>query len=132
VTARRHDLPAAAAVKGSARMATVLGRAVRDEAPGDPGELRWFYRDDRLVLSRRELRHLRRQLLSNGQKRNRARPKVERAVVDALWRQVSGERGREAGARQVRRRAHRGRPAHRIRRGLVATARCGAGVAVAA
>jgi hypothetical protein len=97
VTARRHDLSAAAAVKGSARMATVLGRAVRDEAPGDPGELRWFYRDDRLVLSRRELRHLRRQLLSNGQKRNRARPKVERAVVDALWRQVSGERGRERG-----------------------------------
>jgi DNA helicase IV len=97
VVAQRHDPAAAAAVKGSARMARVLGRVVRDEAPGDPGELRWFYRDDRLVLSRRELRQLRRQLLSNGQKRNRARPKVERAVVDALWRQVSGERGRERG-----------------------------------
>jgi hypothetical protein len=78
-------------------MVRVLNKIVRDETPGDPGELHWFYRDDRLVLSRRELRHLRRQLLSNGQKRNRARPKVERTLVDALWRQVSGDRGRERG-----------------------------------
>jgi hypothetical protein len=97
VSADRHDSPEASAVKGSARMLTVLSRVVRDETPGDPGELRWFYRDDRLVLTRRELRHLRRQLLSNGQKRNRARPKVERALVDALWRQVRGERGRDRG-----------------------------------
>lgn len=97
VHADRHDDSAAAAVKGSARMLRVLRRAVRDDAPGDPGELRWFYRDDRLVLSTRDLRQLRRQLLSNGQARNRARPKVERALVDALWRQVQGSRGRERG-----------------------------------
>jgi hypothetical protein len=97
VRADRHDHPAAAAVKGSARMARLLSRVVRDEVPGGPEELRWFYRDDRLVLSRRELRQLRRQLLSSGQSRNRVRPKVERALVDALWRQVRGERGRERG-----------------------------------
>ena len=97
VRADRHDDAEAAAVKGSARMLTVLNRIVRDETPGDPGELHWFYRDDRLVLTRRELRHLRRQLLANGQKRNRARPKVERTLVDALWRQVRGDRGRDRG-----------------------------------
>jgi hypothetical protein len=97
VSAHRHDSPQAAAVKGSARMLRVLSRAVHDETPDDPQELRWFYRDDRLLLGRRDLRALRRQLLSNGQKRNRARPKVERTLVDALWRQVGGERGRDRG-----------------------------------
>jgi hypothetical protein len=97
VSAHRHDSPQASAVKGSARMLRVLSRAVHDETPDDPQELRWFYRDDRLLLGRRDLRALRRQLLSNGQKRNRARPKVERTLVDALWRQVRGERGRDRG-----------------------------------
>jgi hypothetical protein len=97
VSAHRHDSPESAAVKGSARMLRVLSRAVHDETPGDPQELRWFYRDDRLLLGRRDLRALRRQLLGNGQKRNRARPKVERTLVDALWRQVRGERGRDRG-----------------------------------
>jgi hypothetical protein len=97
VSANRHDTPEAAAVKGSSRMLRVLSRAVHDETPDDPLELRWFYRDDRLLLGRRDLRHLRRQLLANGQKRNRARPKVERTLVDALWRQVRGERGRDRG-----------------------------------
>lgn len=97
VRAHHHDQPAAAAVKGSDRMRRLLGRVVRDETPGAPAEFRWFYRDDRLVLSHRELRQVRRQLLGGGQQRNRARTRVERTLVDLLWRQVRGERGQERG-----------------------------------
>ncbi|MGI8614782.1 MAG: HelD family protein [Nocardioidaceae bacterium] len=97
VRAVRHDTPLAAAVKGSARMRQVLARAVRDQVPGAPTELRTFYRDDVLMLAPHDLRRLRRSLLRNGQQRNRAQPKVERAVVDALWRQVSGPRALDLG-----------------------------------
>ena len=55
-----------------------------------------FYRDDNLVLGPRELATIRRQLLSGG-KRNRQVPRVANALLDALWRQVRGERGRDRG-----------------------------------
>jgi DNA helicase IV len=90
----RHDLPAVADVKGSARMAEVLRRTARQAVPGAPREFRVFYRDDTLVLGSRELGQIRRQLLSQGQ-RNKQIGRVASALVDALWRQVRGERALE-------------------------------------
>ncbi len=96
VRASRHDEPAVAAVKGAARMAEVLRRAARQQPPGSPREYRVFWRDDVLVLDGAQLGQLRRQLLSHG-RRNRQLPKVATTLLDALWRQVKGERGRDRG-----------------------------------
>jgi DNA helicase IV len=92
----RHDEPAVADVKGAARMAELVRRTARQAVPGAPRELRVFYRDDNLVLDQRELARIRRQLLSQG-KRNRQLPRVASTLLDAMWRQVTGERGRERG-----------------------------------
>ncbi|KQT92089.1 helicase [Marmoricola sp. Leaf446] len=94
VKASRRDDPAVAEVKGSASMAEVLRRTARQAVPDGPGEYRVFYRDDNLVLGRRELGAIRRQLLSMGL-RNRSTTKVASTLIDALWRQVRSERGRE-------------------------------------
>jgi len=96
VRATRHDEPAVAAVKGSARMAEVLRRLARQQAPGSPTSFRYFYRDDVLTLDRGALGRLRRQLMSQG-RRNQQLRRVPRALLDVLWRQVRGERGRERG-----------------------------------
>jgi DNA helicase IV len=96
VKAFRHDEPAVAAVKGSARMAELLRRTARQQAPGSPGDFRIFYRDDVLTLDRGRLGNLRRQLMGQG-RRNRQLPRVANTLLDALWRQVRGERGRERG-----------------------------------
>ncbi|WP_435770344.1 HelD family protein [Nocardioides sp. SYSU DS0651] len=96
VRATRHDEPAVADIKGSARMAEVMRRTARQQAPGSPREYRVFWRDDRLVLDRGRLGQLRRQLMSQGL-RNKQLPRVSNALLDVLWRQVRGERGREQG-----------------------------------
>lgn len=96
VKATRHDDPAVAAVKGSARMAELLRRVARQQAPGSPTEFRIFYRDDVLTLDRGRLGQLRRQLMGQG-RRNRQLPRVANVLLDALWRQVRSERGRERG-----------------------------------
>ncbi|MFC5729212.1 MULTISPECIES: HelD family protein [Nocardioides] len=96
VRATRHDEPAVADIKGSERMAEVMRRAARQQAPGSPREYRVFWRDDRLVLDRGKLGQVRRQLMSHGL-RNKQLPRVSQALLDALWRQVRGERGREQG-----------------------------------
>ncbi|WP_395658978.1 HelD family protein [Nocardioides sp.] len=96
VRAIRHDEPAVADVKGSARMAELLRRVARQQAPGAPREFRIFWRDDTLVLDRQLLGRLRRQLMSQG-RRNRQLPRVPHTLLDAMWRQVRGERGRERG-----------------------------------
>ncbi len=96
VRATRHDEPAIADVKGSERMAELLRRAARQAVPGAPRDFKLFYRDDTLVLDRQLLGRIRRQLLSQG-RRNRQIPRVASALLDALWRQVRGERGRERG-----------------------------------
>ncbi len=62
--------------------------------PDAPHEFRFFYRDDVIHLGRRELGAIRRQLLSMG-RRNRSTTKVASTLVDAMWRQVTGERARE-------------------------------------
>jgi len=92
----RHDDPAVADVKGAARMAEVMRRAARQAVPGAPREFRAFYRDENIQLTSRDLAALRRQLLSQG-RRNRQLPRVANAVLDVMWRQVRGERGRERG-----------------------------------
>ncbi len=96
VRAARHDEPAVADVKGSARMAELIRRTARQQAPGSPREFRVFWRDDTIVLDRALLGRLRRQLMSQG-RRNRQLPRVASTLLDAMWRQVRGERGRERG-----------------------------------
>jgi len=96
IKAGRHDDPAVADVKGAERMAEVVRRAARQAVPGAPREFRVFYRDDTLVLGGRELGRIRRQLLSQG-RRNKQVNRVASTVVDALWRQVRGERALERG-----------------------------------
>ena len=97
VRATRHDEPAVADVKGSARMAELMRRTARQQAPGQPEGV------PRLLARRRD----------------RARPRPARpapppaderragatgscrgwptTLLDAMWRQVRGERGRERG-----------------------------------
>ena len=96
VRTTRHDEPLVAEVKGAARMAELMRRAARQPVPGGPTQFRMFWRDDTLVLDRRLLSQVRRQLLGQGW-RNRQLPRVAKALLDALWRQVRGERGRERG-----------------------------------
>ena len=96
VRATRHDEPAVADVKGSARMAEVMRRTSRQQAPGSPGDFRIFWRDDTIVLDRGKLGTLRRQLMSQG-RRNRQLPRIAHALLDVMWRQVRGERGRDRG-----------------------------------
>ncbi|WP_030483805.1 HelD family protein [Nocardioides aequoreus] len=94
VRATRRDEPAVAEVKGSAAMAEVLRRAARQAVPDAPTSFRYFYRDDVIELRGRELGALRRQLLSHG-KRNRTATRVASTLIDAMWRQVRGDRARE-------------------------------------
>lgn len=96
VRATWHNDPAVADVKGSVRMAEVLRRASRQQAPGSPREFKVFYRDDSLRLDGKRLGELRRQLMSQG-RRNQQLRRVPQMLLDILWRQVRGERGRERG-----------------------------------
>ena len=96
VRATRHDEPAVADVKGAGRMAEVMRRTARQQAPGSPREFRIFWRDDTIVLDRGVLGNIRRNLMSQG-RRNRQLPRVAGALLDAMWRQVRGERGRDRG-----------------------------------
>src|SRR4051794_13428140 len=94
--ATRHDAPEVAAVKGSERMAELMRRTSRQQAPGSPKEFRVFWRDDVILLDRGQLGKLRRQLMGQGQ-RNRQLPRIASALLDVMWRQVRGERGRDRG-----------------------------------
>jgi UvrD-like helicase C-terminal domain/AAA domain len=87
VNANRHDPAGIAAIKGSLRMARVLGRAARDAVPGSPDRLRVLYRGQLLELDRRALDEARRAVLAQGVRRNAVRAKAAGYVLDALWRQ---------------------------------------------
>jgi DNA helicase IV len=95
VEASRHDVPAVATVKGAERMAELLRRASRQTVPGAPDELRYFYRDDVLRLTRRDLANARRSLLGHGRRNSVSRTRAASHLVELLWRQVSGERALE-------------------------------------
>jgi DNA helicase IV len=86
--ATRRDGDAAAGVKGSLRMARVLARAARDDAPGSPDELRLLYRGTLLRLSGKDLAAVRNTVLGGGARRNAVRPKAAGHLLDALWRQA--------------------------------------------
>ena len=96
VRATRHDEPAVADVKGALRMAELLRRTSRQHAPGAPTSFRIYWFDENIVLDPGLLGRLRRQLMSQG-RRNRLLPRVARTLLDAMWRQVKGERGRDRG-----------------------------------
>ncbi|MET0819319.1 MAG: ATP-binding domain-containing protein, partial [Aeromicrobium sp.] len=96
IRAARHDESVAAAAKGSSRMTGFLTKAAAAPMPGAPTEFRYFYKDDVLRLHPEQLDRIRRQLL-NGGKRNRAYARAPQMLVDALWRQVRGERALEKG-----------------------------------
>ena len=78
------------------RMAELLRRTARQHAPGAPTSFRIYWRDETIVLDPGLLGRLRRQLMSQG-RRNRQLPRVAKTLLDAMWRQVKGERGRERG-----------------------------------
>jgi DNA helicase IV len=88
VEATRHDDAAVATVKGSSRMARLLGRAVRDNPPDAPTELRLLYRGSLLRLDRRELDRLRETIVALGSPHNAVRRKASGYVLDALWQQA--------------------------------------------
>ena len=94
--ATRHDEPAVADLKGSERMVELMRRIGRQQAPGSPAEFRIFWYDNTLLLDRGVLGRVRRSLMSQG-RRNRQMPRVSAALLDAMWRQVRSERGRERG-----------------------------------
>ena len=94
--ATRHDEPAVADVKGSARMAELMRRTARQQAPGSPTEFSLFWYDTKILLDRGTLGKIRRQLMSQG-RRNRQMPRVTPTLLDTMWRQVRSERGRERG-----------------------------------
>ena len=77
-------------------MAELMRRTSRQQAPGSPKEYRVFWRDDVILLDRGQLGKLRRQLMSQG-RRNRQLPRIASSLLDVMWRQVRGERGRDRG-----------------------------------
>jgi hypothetical protein len=87
-SADRHDPPELAVAKGSVRMARVLARAARDNAPGTPSRIRILFKGQLLQLDGRALSDARRDILNGGAKRNAVRPKAAGWVLDALWRQT--------------------------------------------
>ena len=95
VEASRHDVPTVASVKGAERMAELLRRAARQAVPGAPDELRYFYRDDVLQLTRRDLANARRSLLGHGRRNAVSSTRAASHLVDVLWRQVRGDRALE-------------------------------------
>ncbi|GIG90280.1 HelD family protein [Plantactinospora endophytica] len=88
VEAVRTDPAAVAAVKGSLRMRRVLERAVRDQVPDAPDELRLLYRGELLRLSGAELERIRTRALPPGARRNEVRRAGFDGIFAALWAQA--------------------------------------------
>ncbi|WP_345017004.1 HelD family protein [Actinomadura keratinilytica] len=100
VSARTHDSPELARIKGSAVMARVLRRAVTDHPPGAPDELRVVHKGVVVRLDRARLDRLRADLhrRSRGSV-NAARARAAEALLDALWERYSALGGPEDAAR---------------------------------
>ena len=82
-----YDSPAAARVKGSARMLRVLRKAARGalEPAGSPTLLRVVAFGRRLELEAEELAGIRRTVLGGTAPVNLLRPRARRLLLDALW-----------------------------------------------
>ncbi|WP_285498058.1 ATP-binding domain-containing protein [Actinomadura sp. NBRC 104425] len=100
VSARTHDTPELARIKGSAVMARVLRRAVTDHPPGAPDELRVVHKGVVVRLDRARLDRLRADLhrRSRGSV-NAARARAAEALLDALWERFTALGGPEDAAR---------------------------------
>jgi DNA helicase IV len=88
VTATRTDPAPVAAIKGSLRMRRVLQRAVRDQVPDAPQELRLLYRGELLRLTGAELERIRLAALPPGARRNEVRRAAFDGIFAALWAQA--------------------------------------------
>jgi len=97
ITASRHDHPAVAVVKGSARMRQLLARTAAGPVPGAPTSYRVFYRDDVLRLDADELDVVRGRLLGGGARRNQVATRVADKLISTLWERTAGDRAREHG-----------------------------------
>lgn len=94
IRAEEHDRPELAAVKGSAVMQKVLARLAAAPVADAPTELRYFYRDDLLVVNSRALAKLRKRLLSYG-RANEVRHHISKNLLDVLYSRIYGERAAE-------------------------------------
>ncbi|MEU5883216.1 ATP-binding domain-containing protein [Spirillospora sp. NPDC047279] len=86
VTAAVHDSPELARLKGAEPMVRVLRRAVADQAPGAPDELRVVYRGVVVRLDRQRLDKIRNEVhrRSRGSV-NAARGRAAELLLEALW-----------------------------------------------
>lgn len=99
VSARTHDTPDLARIKGSEVMARVLRRAVTDHPPGAPDELRVAYKGVVVRLDRARLDRLRADLHRRSRGSiNGARARAAEALLDALWERFTDVGGPEAAA----------------------------------
>ena len=93
----RHDDPAVADVKGSARMAELLRRAARQAVARVTATSSASSTATTSSSSTGDARAGSAASCWRQGLRNRPVPRVASALIDALWRQVRGERGRERG-----------------------------------
>jgi DNA helicase IV len=91
VRAARTDPVPLAATKGSLRMLTVLRRAVREQVPGAPRELRLVWRGTLLRLDATTLERVRRRALAGRRRRNEVRRAAFDGIFDALWEDLTGQ-----------------------------------------
>ncbi|MBW8484646.1 HelD family protein [Actinomadura parmotrematis] len=98
-TATVHDTPGLARHKGSAAMAHVLRRAVADQAPGAPGELRVVFRGTVVRLDRPALDKIRADVHRRVRGSvNAGRRQAIDALLDALWKRLADTGGPDADA----------------------------------
>ncbi|MBE1533772.1 HelD family protein [Actinomadura algeriensis] len=97
VAATVHDGPALARIKGAETMTNVLRRAVADQAPGAPDELRVVFKGVVVALDRGRLDRIRAEVhrRSRGSV-NAARGRAAEALLDALWDRFTSIGGQEA------------------------------------
>lgn len=88
IEAERSDDSAAAVLKGSLRMLTVLRRAAKMPPPGAPTSVRLTYRGSVLQLNTEELETVRRRVLAQERRPNIARHLAVRTVLGAMWRKL--------------------------------------------
>jgi len=89
VRATRMDPGPVAAIKGSLRMVTVLRRAVRDQVPDAPTELRLIWQGALLRVGPERLEEIRRRALPRRARRNEVRRVAFDGIFDALWDEVT-------------------------------------------
>jgi len=97
------DTPAVAAVKGSARMATVLARAVRRAATPLVPQLTLVLDGARITLGREDAQRLRPRWTRSRRPHNENRAAARDALTDLVWSRWAREKGAEDWAPQTRR-----------------------------